>query len=219
VTPEQARAALAGDLPPATLLLGPGAGAVLFEACADRGWEFRWDLNAEAARQVRAEAWIAPAAGVRVLALCLDKAGEQVQNMLLKVLEEPPDTARFVLASAARPLPTVASRCRVLVLGGEDGPAPLDPRDSAAVSAAVRAARTRQPGRLAEAVRGWQPEHARLLRAWAAEAATGQWKQFSPDFAPGAGPREAVRLLAELSRYPGTRLGPLLALEAVFGGT
>jgi hypothetical protein len=225
VTPEQVRAALAGDLPAATLVTGPGSGALVFYASAGRGWDFRFDLDAAAARQVREDACRSVPSGLRVIALNLDGASERVQNMLLKVLEEPPETTRFVLAASERPLATVVSRCRVLVLGlTVPEPATASAEDVAAVGTVIRAARTRQPALLYQTVRGWgknmpagqQCEPARLLSAWAAEALSGQWRVFGPDLAPGVRPELAYRLLAELSKSPGSRLAAAVALETVF---
>lgn len=41
----------------------------------------------------------------------LDKANQTVQNLLLKVLEEPPKSARFFLTASGPILPTIVSRC------------------------------------------------------------------------------------------------------------
>lgn len=41
----------------------------------------------------------------------LDKANATVQNVLLKVLEEPPKSARFFLTASGTILPTITSRC------------------------------------------------------------------------------------------------------------
>lgn len=216
MTPEQVRAALAGELPPATLVVGPGAAALVFQACTDHGWAFRWELDAAAAREVWAEAGMAPLRGLRIIALNLANASAQVQNMLLKVLEKPSADTRFILAAERRPLPTVLSRCRTLVLGQAQEVEQPDPKDVTAVGAAIKAARARRPGLLAQTARTWLPAHARLLSAWAAEAATGRWQVFDPDFAPGVSRDQALRLLAELARYPGARLGAVVALDRVF---
>lgn len=225
MTPEQVLAQLSGELPPATLVTGSGAGLVVAGLAGACGWTLWYDLSAADARQVREEACLAAPSGLRVIVLNLDGASEQVQNMLLKVLEEHPVTTRFVLTAARRPLPTVVSRCRVLVLG-QSGPEAVTATaaDIAAVGTAIRAARARQPSVLYPVVRGWwksaapgkEPEPVRLLRAWSAEAASGRWQVFSPGLAPGVSPERAVRLLAELARYPGSRLGPAVALETVF---
>lgn len=215
MTPDQVLAELAGSLPPATLVLGPGSWPLVTLAAGPE-WLLRYDLSAGDARQVRESVWLLPCGNLRVVALCLDKASQQVQNMLLKILEEPPASTRFVLAAESRPLPTVLSRCRVLVLGGGPAAEPPDARDKAAVAAVLRAARSGQAALLARSLRDWLPAQARLLGQWAAEAASGQWRVFGPDTAPGVSPEQAMRLLAELARYAGTRLGALAALSAVF---
>jgi hypothetical protein len=215
MTPEQVAARLV-DLPPATLVLGPGAWPLVCRF-APSGWMLQPDMSADVARRLHGTAWLLPAVGgFRVMALNMTGAGTQVQNMLLKVLEEPPDSTKFVLATASRPLPTVLSRCRVLVLGSEVAGELPDPKDVAAVAVALRAARSGQSALLAQGLKGWLPATAGLLGQWAAEAASGQWRVFGPGTAPGVSPGQAMRLLAELARYPGTRLGPLAALQAAF---
>jgi hypothetical protein len=217
MTPEQVTAALAGDLPPATLVLGPGAWPLVVVAADGRsGWAVRPALDAAGARLLRADAHLRSATGPRVFLVCLDGVSAAVQNMLLKVLEETPPDARFILAAAVRPLPTVVSRCQVLALGGgEVGSAP-DARDKAVVGTAIKAARAGQSPLLSQTVRGWQPAHARLLTAWAAEVVTGRWLVFDPAFAPGVSRAQALRLMTELARWPGSRLGPVVALDLVF---
>jgi DNA polymerase III, delta subunit len=215
MTPDQVIAELAGDLPPATLVLGPGSWPLVTLAAGPE-WLLRHDLSAGEARQVRESVWLLPCGGVRVVALCLDKVTAQGQNMLLKVLEEPPPGTRFVLAAESRPLPTVVSRCRVLVVGQVAAGQDADPRDRAAVATVLRAARSGQSALLAQTLRNWLPVQAKLLTVWAAEAASGQWKVFDTGTAPGVSAEQAMRLLTELARYPGAKLGALVALESVF---
>jgi DNA polymerase III subunit delta' len=73
-----------------------------------------------------ARRWLLDAAGAPVLAerrVVLiehaDRAGDQIQNALLKTLEEPSDRHRFVLVAdePARLLPTIRSRCQPLRVG------------------------------------------------------------------------------------------------------
>ena len=216
MTPEQVQARLAFDLPPATLVLGPGSWREVCR-CARGHWMLKPDLDAATARMLRGLAWLLPTSGgERVMALNLAGAGEQVQNMLLKVLEEPPESTRFVLAAERRPLDTVISRCRVLVVGQEVTGEPADPRDRAAVATALRAARSGQSVLLAQTLRNWVPAQAKLLAVWAAEAVSGQWRVFDASTVPGVSAEQAMRLLTELARYPGAKLGALVALEAVF---
>jgi len=97
-------------------------------------------------------------------------------------------------------------------------------RRRATKAACTVAARARQSELLYQTVRGWwknapqgeQPGPVRLLPVWAAEALSGRWRVFSPDLVPGVSPELAFRLLAELSKRPGSRLGPAAALETVF---
>jgi DNA polymerase III, delta subunit len=222
VRAEEVLAALAGDLPPALLVRGPGAWDLAVSA-AEPGWETARRLDAARAREVRATAWLLPSGSRRVFLLNLDGASPAVQNSLLKVLEEPPDTSRFVLTATRPVLPTVASRCRQMTLGGAREASPDDGPARAAVAAAVRAACSGQSAALAQAVRGWWkdappggPPHPRLLARWAAEAAAGRWVQFGPDFAPEASARQAAQLLAELARYRDSRMAALTALDRVF---
>lgn len=224
MTPEQVRAQLAGTLPPATLVRGADAWELAASAAAPH-WQAHQTPDIAAVRQVLATAWLLPsAAGVRVYLLNLDAASLQVQNALLKVLEEPLPTTRFVLAAAGPVLPTIASRCRVLPLARVGAPAVFDAKARASAAAAIDAARNGRHAELAAVVRGWwadarsgeEPPHPRLLAAWAAEAASGRWRLFTPDFAPGAQPVQALRLLAELARCPGARLGPTAALDRAF---
>jgi hypothetical protein len=217
VTPDQVAARLV-DLPPATLVLGPGAWPLVARSAAPH-WMMHEVTSAEEARKIRAAAYILPSAhGTRVIAVNMGGASAQVQNMLLKVLEEPPSSTRFVLAAEERPLPTVVSRCRVLVLGSQGDRQAPDGRDMAAVGTALKAVLSGQTALLAQTVRAWLPVHAALLTQWAAEAASGCWRDFGPDFAPGVSPDRALRLLAELRAREGTRLGPLVALDRVFAG-
>lgn len=216
MTPEQVQARLAFDLPPATLVLGSGSWPEVCR-CARGHWMLESGLSAATARMLHGLAWLLPSSGgERVMALNLEGASAQVQNMLLKVLEEPPDSTKFVLAAVRRPLPTVVSRCRVLVVGQEAAGQEADPRDRAAVATVLRAARSGQSALLAQALRAWLPEQAKLLSVWAAEAVSGQWKVFGADTAPGVSTEQAMRLLTGLARYPGAKLGALVALEDAF---
>jgi hypothetical protein len=226
MTPDQVRARLAGSLPPATLVRGAEAWELAASA-AGPDWLVYESPDIAAVREILSTAWLLPsAADARVYLLNLDEASLQVQNALLKVLEEPLATSRFVLTATDGPvLPTIAGRCLPLPLARSRPRAPFDARARAAVAAVIDAARDGRHPEVAALVRGWwaeptighnQPAQLRLLLAWAAEAATGRWAQFDPDFAPGVEPGQALRLLAELARCPGARLGPTTALDRVF---
>ena len=75
-------------------------------------------INVDQARNVRADAYIAPSElDVKVYILHnADKMNVQTQNALLKILEEPPRFVSFILLSTniAAFLPTVRSRCQLV---------------------------------------------------------------------------------------------------------
>lgn len=93
------------------------------------------ELTAPRAREIRDFVMQAPLSGGQAFVLAeLDGAAEQAQNILLKVLEEPPPCARFLLVASRPVLPTITSRCitvrfglltdgqvaQVLIAGGMD---------------------------------------------------------------------------------------------------
>lgn len=71
MTPDQVRAELAGELPPATLVLGPGAWSLVTQAAGPE-WLTGCDLSVGDVRQLRENVWLLPSRGVRAVALCLD---------------------------------------------------------------------------------------------------------------------------------------------------
>lgn len=79
-------------------------------------------INVDQARNVRADAYIAPnELDVKIYILHnADKMNVQTQNALLKILEEPPRFVSFILLSAntAAFLPTVRSRCQLVQFVG-----------------------------------------------------------------------------------------------------
>ncbi len=81
-------------------------------------------INVEQARYIRADAYIAPSElDIKVYILhYADKMNAQAQNALLKILEEPPSFASFILLSSnpAAFLPTVRSRCQLINVEGEE---------------------------------------------------------------------------------------------------
>jgi hypothetical protein len=207
------------SLPPVTLVCGAGAWPAVLGLLPDhpRAVQVR-HLDADAARYIRTTAYIASPSGASCLFLVdLDGAGSTAQNILLKVLEEPPPSAWFVLAAVRPPLETVVSRCQVLPLGGpdQDDDEP-DSKVVSAVGSAIRVARTGEPVALAQAVRGWGPQHARQLAVWATETASGRWQCYTEDFAPGVLPGQALRVLTVLAEYAGARTAPQVALEHAF---
>lgn len=75
-------------------------------------------LTSDGAREIQHWLLRAPMSGKHSYVLIdLDGASSQACNQLLKILEEPPDYARFVLVSSTGTLPTIASRATVLRCG------------------------------------------------------------------------------------------------------
>jgi replication-associated recombination protein RarA len=119
---EAARAELERSLPPVTLLLGPKSVgkmtlanhlALHHKAAL---WTYR-NLSAAVAREVVESAPVRRARAVEVSVIDLDGATDAAQNILLKVLEEPPGHCRFILVASRPPLPTIDSRARTYRLG------------------------------------------------------------------------------------------------------
>lgn len=245
-----AREVLQAELPQATLLIGPGSqrlaeflfechsGRVLGrgvrrELPARRAWmvaEAEADiasgqivarLDAAAARMVASRAYVAPVAGdFKIVMISLDGSTEAAQNILLKVLEEPPPTCRFILIGSRRPLATVVSRCHVYTFAAGGSVALReDPELKAvrsAVGVAVKAAMAGQGDLLDSAFRTWTPEHTAQLQLWLTEQASGRWRHFAADFVPSVTSQQALRLLTMLRSYQGARTGARAALDQVF---
>jgi hypothetical protein len=114
---------LARELPQVTLLVGPPSVGkrVLAEFVFSRygGTDLAIEkLTAESARYAEEQSRISPMArAFKNIIIELDGSSEQVQNILLKTLEEPPATARFMLVASRYPLPTIVSRCAVIKCG------------------------------------------------------------------------------------------------------
>jgi hypothetical protein len=219
MTPEQAFA----ELPPAVLLLGPGAweaGERLYELHRSAFSTRAEKLDMSIAQHVVAQAYVRPVGrALRVFLLCLDGASDAALNALLLVLEDPPAPVRFILTAAMPPLKTIVSRCRVLTLAPpEQAPEPRQEPVRAAVAAAVRAARDGHLGVLETVTARWDPAHTAVLRAWAVERAADRWVGFSEDFVTGATGRQAMTVLAVLRAYEGARTAPFVALTKAFAG-
>ena len=81
------------------------------------------EISVRQARELRQEVWVTPNEASRKVFLIpeADSMNTEAQNALLKVLEEPPPYAAFVLlgSNPGAFLTTVRSRCLALRLGGE----------------------------------------------------------------------------------------------------
>lgn len=219
MTPDQALA----ELPPVLLLLGPGgpeAGEQLYERHRSSFSGRVGQLDASIARYVVGQAYIRPVGkAFRVYLIHLDGANDTAQNTLLKVLEEPPETVRFILTASLPPLPTITSRCQVLTPAPpEVAPASVRTAEQTLVAAAVRAARDGQRQVLETALRRWDSAHTEVLRAWAAERAADRWIAFDSGFVTDVTIKQALVILAVLRAYDGARTAPWVALSKAFEG-
>lgn len=123
---EQVRLLLEADLPPVTLLLGPASiGKRTLAEYLRRAHRVHdadhlalaEPLTVAAVRAALVFAGTAPFGPFKLITGRLDGASGEALNAALKILEEPPDTVRFLLTSTSRTLPTVMSRCQVFRLG------------------------------------------------------------------------------------------------------
>lgn len=226
-SPAVVRQALSGELPPVTLLVGEpasdllGLARLLVTAHGVHPGEVLQvagvPLDAAAARAVAAYAGVQPLGRLKAVIAVLDGSSEQAQNILLKTLEEPPDSVRFLLIATRPPLDTVVSRARVFRVRPRPAPAPEVPDEARArAGAAVRAALAQDPQLFALSFRAWDEKcpcpdmaagHARgrhyldALRSWAVSQGSRRPGLFpggplEPEV-PAAMARRVLRLLAE----------------------
>lgn len=119
---EAVREELERNLPPVTLLIGPrSTGKTTLAHHLVRHHKCRWSmdygqLTAGLAREVVESSPIRRSA-LDVRIIDLDNSTEAAQNILLKVLEEPPAHCRFILIASSPPLPTIISRSQVHRMG------------------------------------------------------------------------------------------------------
>lgn len=71
-----------------------------------------------------------------------------------------------------------------------------------ALTAALRAAGSRDWEVLTRTMRGWKEPHAAMLFRWSVEAGTGRWKEFTAEFAPGYTTDQALHLWRTLRARP-----------------
>lgn len=181
---DRVRRVLEESLPPVTLLQGPPSVgkwtlavrlvAIHTEQAVDRREIPR--LTVDRARDLKVFCGVAPFGSLKAVAIDLEGAHEGALNALLKLLEEPPPSARFVLVSSKPVLPTIVSRSQthrmgvlsveelvqvVMSVTGETGPAALERArraegraDRALESGASRSAKATAAGLLRMAAGG-----------------------------------------------------------------
>lgn len=121
----QVRTALEERLPPVALLRGPSSVgkwslaeyAIDYHKVLPVDRRVHEQLTVDAARELRHFAGIAPFGSFKAVLLRLDGADESALNALLKLLEEPPKTVRFLLVADRAPLATIVSRSIVYRCG------------------------------------------------------------------------------------------------------
>jgi hypothetical protein len=219
---EVLRGHLEQNLPPVTLLLGPEhsgkktlADKLLNKhaGAQDRMW-VPW-LSMEAGDRVQHFALVSPCGKLRVIVINLKGASSPALNRLLKLLEEPPPTVRFILVSRTEPLPTIRSRSQVVACV----PEPEDPeaaaKAKATVLSALKAALAGDRALLSAALRNWTPEDSVMLFRWCEEKYSGRWRIFQSGDSQ-ASQQFARRLLTALDANRGARprLAARTALEA-----
>lgn len=119
------RQGLERHLPHVTLLIGPeSTGKRLLAQYIARHHGIGpadtytgWELTIAAARSAAGLAALAPFGPLRAILLDLDESSEAAQHALLKQLEEPPPTVRYLMVASRWPLATVASRCTLRLCG------------------------------------------------------------------------------------------------------
>jgi hypothetical protein len=199
-------------LPPATLLLGPDPEILASEAAQHNGGLTfgHFSVTAEGVRGVRKAA--ALGSSTKIFTLAMDGASDQAQNALLKLLEEPPEQVRFILMATEVPLPTIVSRCRVLMWTEADEATDREAADKAI--AVLRAALNHDESALARLFHDWGEEEHEALITWAVECASGWYRRF--DRGEVALPRGAAILLLRLMVSESRRwVGDRSALERV----
>lgn len=88
----------------------------------------------------------------------------------------------------------------------------VSPHARGQVVSALRALAARDPSMLPAALREWDEAAHELLKLWAAEAASGRWRVFTDESAPGASADMARKLLGRLGSY--SQSAPKLAAYA-----
>lgn len=143
--------ALTEHLPPVTLLCGPPSVGkwTIAEHLAQHHHVSAVDrstwptgLTAAAARTIIAFVSTAPFGRFKLVTVRLDGSSNTALNAMLKTLEEPPPSARFLLTTSTPTLPTITSRATIYRLGALSVPELTDvlTRHGLRPEAAARAA-------------------------------------------------------------------------------
>lgn len=121
-----ARQQLEKHLPPATLLYGPASVGkwTLAEHIADHHgvlavdrWHIKNKFTVDTAKLINRYAARAPHGRFKLVIARLDDAKDAALNAMLKTLEEPPPTVKFIFTTTRPVLSTITSRCTTYELG------------------------------------------------------------------------------------------------------
>lgn len=144
----------------------------------------RREMTVDQVRAVAATAAVMPNEGRRKAYVIedADTMNTQAQNALLKLLEEPPESAAFILeaANASLLLPTVRSRCEMIRANADAEASPEAESDARELLGALASARGGELRSGARPTRGWtraaarpcSPPRAKSLRtcSWASRS-------------------------------------------------
>lgn len=209
-------------LPPVTLLLGPEhsgkktlANSLLIHharVLLDRLWVKH--LSLDAGQQIQRFCQTAPFGRLKVVVIALTGATSAALNRMLKLLEEPPDTVRFILIARKEPLATIRSRSQVVVCAPQPEDAEQISRARSAALAALKSALSGDSSLLSMALKNWSAEDSSMLSRWCLEKMSGKWRTFDP-LDSKASRKFAQRLHAALdaNRMARPRLAARTALE------
>ena len=122
---ESAVRQLKAFLNPVTLLYGPKSVGkrtlaerlALWHKVKPFDYRFYSRLSVEHAREIRQFAATVPLSKFKLVVARIDGSSRESLNALLKLLEEPPPSIRFILIASQPTLPTVESRAAVFRLG------------------------------------------------------------------------------------------------------
>lgn len=122
---ESVRQGLERHLPHVTLLIGPESTGkrllaqhiVAHHQIGPADTYTGWELTVATAAAAAGLAALAPFGPFRAILLDLDESSDHAQHALLKQLEEPSPSVRYLLVASRWPLTTVASRCTTRLCG------------------------------------------------------------------------------------------------------
>lgn len=144
-------------------------------------------LTVDSAQAVRDFSEFEPVGGLKLIAVCMEKATARAQNSLLALLESPPPRIRFVLFGAPGVLSTIESRC---VIFNTPSDIQVSKQSKVTVLAVLKAASELNDILLEDLFKNWDDEASSLLLEWAVESFLKKPGKFTLDelsfsFPPG----------------------------------